>query len=248
MSETRTKGSGLQWFVRRGAAVRGPFNSTKVRHFVLEDKLGLDDEVSADRKEWRRLGSVPEVVPLQMRTEDNGFSAEQDAARKGDRARTTRAIIVTLVVIVGLTAAVSLIGRQPVESERDCTSTPAPGVFLEGCLLTGAQMTGAPLHGAHLASASLSGAKLSESDLENADLRYADLSGADMSYANLGAADLKGANLRLADLTNADLDGADLTYADLGGARLGGTSLNRVKLEGAIWIDGSRCGKSDCPR
>jgi hypothetical protein len=248
MSETRATGSGLQWFVRRGATVRGPFNSTKVRHYVLEDRLGLDDEVSADRQEWRRLGSVPEVIPLQMRTDDNGFAAEQDAVRKGDRIRAIRAIIVTLLVIFVLTAVVSFIGREPVESERDCAAVPVPGVSLEGCRLIGAQMMGVSLAGARLASASLSGANLSGSDLGKADLRYADLGGADMSYANLAAADLKGANLRLADLTNADLDDADLTYADLGGATLGGTSLNQVKLEGAIWTDGRRCGKSDCPR
>ena len=229
MSATRAKGSGLQWFVRRGGVVRGPFNSTRVRHFVLEDKLGLEDEVSADRRVWQRLGSVAEVVPLQMRTNDDGMAAEQDAERKGERVRATRAIVVTLLVIVGLTIAVSLIGREPAAIERDCAAAPAPGVFLEGCRLLGAEMTGVSLVG-------------------DADLRYADLSAADLSYAKLSAADLKGANLRLADLTNADLDGADLSYADLGGARLGGTSLQRIKLEGAIWTDGRRCGSSDCQR
>jgi len=248
MSETRTKGSGLRWFVRRGSAVRGPYNSTKVRHFVLEDKLGLDDEVSADRQGWQRLGSVPEVVPLQMRTDGNGLAAEQNAVREGDRVRAIRAIIVTLLVIVGFVAGVSFIGRQPAETERDCSAVPAPGVILEGCRLNGVQLTEAPLSGAHLASTSLSGARLSESDFSKADLRYADLSSTDLSYANLREADLKGANLRGADLTNADLEGADLTYADLSGARLGGTSLRQVKLEGAIWTDGGRCGKSDCPR
>ena len=248
MSATRAKGSGLQWFVRRGGVVRGPFNSTRVRHFVLEDKLGLEDEVSADRRVWQRLGSVAEVVPLQMRTNDDGMAAEQDAERKGERVRATRAIVVKLLVIVGLTIAVSLIGREPAAIERDCAAAPAPGVFLEGFRLLGAEMTGVSLVGARLANASLMGAKLSETDLSDADLRYADLSAADLSYAKLSAADLKGANLRLADLTNADLDGADLSYADLGGARLGGTSLQRIKLEGAIWTDGRRCGSSDCPR
>ena len=248
MSGTRTKGSGLEWFVRRGGAVRGPFNSTKVRHFVLEEKLGLEDEVSPDRLQWQRLGSVPEVIPLQMRLEGNGLAAEQDAERKGDRIRAMRAIVVTLLVIIGLTAGVSLVGQQPADNERDCAAEPAPGVFLEGCSLVRMQMTGASLVGAHLANVSLSGARLSESDLTDADLRYADLSGADLSYAKLNAADLKGANLRLTDLTNAVLDGADLSFADLGGARLGGASLEQVKLDGAIWTDGKRCGPSDCPR
>jgi len=248
MSASRSKGSGLEWFIRRGSLVRGPFSSAKVRHFVLEEKIDLDDEVSADREGWLRLGSVPEVVPLQMRTQDNGMAAEQAAERRGDRVRATRAIIVTLLVIIGLTAAVSMVGQKPAEIESDCGAIPAPGVFLEGCRLVEVQMTGAQLVGAHLANSSLRGAKLSETDLTDADLRYADLSGADISYAKLNAADLKGANLRLADLTNAVLEGADLSYADLSGARLGGASFRDVKLDGAIWVDGQRCGVSDCPR
>jgi hypothetical protein len=248
MSSGRTKGSGLEWFVRRGTAVRGPFSSSKVRHFVLEETLDLDDEVSADRQQWRRLGSVPEVVPLQMRTDDSVAAAEQDAERRGERVRATRAIVVTLLVIVGLTAGVSFVGQQPADITRDCASAPAPGVFLEGCKLAGAQMAGASLVGAHMANTSLSGAKLSEADLTQADLRYANLGGADLSYAKLIAADLKGANLTSADLTNALLDGADLSFADFGGARLGGASFKESNLEGAIWTDGKSCGAADCPR
>jgi len=248
MSSGRTKGSGLEWFVRRGTAVRGPFSSSKVRHFVLEETLDLDDEVSADRRQWRSLGSVPEVVPLQMRTDDSVVAAEQDAERRGERARATRAILVTLLVVISLTASVSFFGRQPADIARDCASAPVPGVFLEGCKLAAAQMTGASLVGAHMANTSLSGANLSESDLTEADLRYADLSGADLSYAKLNAVDLKGANLTLADLTNALLDGADLSFADLGGARLGGASFKGARLEGAIWTDGKSCGAADCPR
>jgi len=248
MSESRLKGSGLRWYIRHGAVVRGPFNSTRVRHFVLEEKLGLEDEVSQDRKEWRRLGSVPEVVPLQMRTDGDGLAIQQAAERRGERHRAARSIAVTLSVIVILTAAVSFVGGQSEDVARDCTAAPEPGVYLEGCRLTGAEMAGASLARAQLANSSLSGARLSESDLSHADMRYADLSGADLSYANLSAADLKGANLRLADLTNARLDGVDLSHADLGGARIGGASLQRARLEGAIWVDGRRCGALECPR
>lgn len=248
MSANRSKGSGLEWFVRRGGVVRGPFSSTRVRHFVLEDKLGLDDEVSADRKDWRLLGGVAEVVPLQMRTDAPAFAAEQDVRRRSERTHATRAIVVSLLVVVALTAAVSLVGRQPDEGARDCAAVPVPGVILEGCRLDGARMTAASLAGARLANASLAGANLSESDLGDADLRYADLTGADISYAKLDRANLKGASLRMADLTNTDLSSADLRFADLSGARLGGTRLGEAKLDGAIWTDGQACGTSDCPR
>jgi len=248
MSTTRAKGSGLQWFVRRGTAVRGPFSSTKVRHFVLEEKLGLDDEVSADRMKWQRIGAVAEVVPLHMRADAPVTAPEQDRHRKGERARATRAIVVSLLVVVALTAGVSLVGREELDSEPDCAATPGPNVLLEGCRLAGAQMMGFSLQGGRLANISLPGAKLSESDLTGADLRYADLTGANMAYAKLNRANLKGANLRLADLTNADMSGTDLSFADLSGARLGGTQLEHAKLDGAIWTDGRVCAASDCPR
>ena len=248
MSESRTRGSGLEWYVRRGGLVRGPYSSMRVRHFVLQDKLGLGDEVSVDKKDWRPLGGVAEVIPLQMRTDAPAFAAERKIHRRGEQIRATRAIVVSLCVVLALTAAVSLVGRQPDEGERDCGVAPAPGVLLEGCRLDGMQMTGVSLAAARLANASLAGTNLSESDLADADLRYADLTGADLSYAKLERANLKGASLRLADLTNADLVAADLSFADLAGARLGGARLGQAKLDGTIWTDGEVCGAGDCPR
>ena len=44
MSATQSNSGGPEWFVRRGDAVRGPFSSLRVRQFVLEGKLEVDDE------------------------------------------------------------------------------------------------------------------------------------------------------------------------------------------------------------
>lgn len=242
------KGSGLQWFVRRGAAVRGPFSSTRVRHFVLEGKLGLDDEVSGDRHDWRRLGAVPEVVPLQMRADDAGLAVDKDVARKAERRGALRAIMVVSLLVVVLTVAVSLIGQEKTVDVRNCAAAPAPGILLDNCRLPAAKMRAASLAGARMANTVLNGADLSESDLTSANLRYSDLTGADVSYARLSDADLKGASLRLADLTNADLTGADLSFADLSAARIGGARLDGAVLNGAIWIDGRRCADGGCPR
>jgi hypothetical protein len=248
MSASRAKGSGLEWFVRQGSGVRGPFSSARVRHLVLEGRLQLEDEVSTDGTAWHSLGSVDEVVPLQMRSDDSELALQQDVLRVGNRRRASRAIVVTSSLLVILVLAVSLAGRQGPQEERDCAAPPVPGVMLEGCQLSGARMTAAALAGARLANASLAGAQLAESDLRDADLRYVDLSRADLSYAKLSGANLKGANLRLADLTNADLSGADLSFADLGGARTGGALFDRASLAGAIWTEGKRCASAECPR
>ena len=248
MSTIRRKGGGLEWFVRRGNSVRGPLSSARIRHHVRDGELQLEDEVSTDRKAWRSLGSVDEVVPPQMRGGEKPPEAPLGTARAGERRQASRAIIVTVVLMAGLVLGVSLVGQRGAEETRDCAAPAAPGVLLEGCRLVGVDMGAAALVGARLANASLARARLAEADLSDADLRYVDLSEADLSYAKLSGAVLKGANLQQADLTNADLSGADLSFADLGGARLGGARLQKALLAGAIWTDGRPCGAADCPR
>ena len=245
---SEAKGSGLAWFVRRGSAVLGPYSSARVRHFVLDGRVAFDDEVSPDRVHWSRLGAVPEVVPLQMRVEDDDWAAQEALQRKGERRGALRAIVMVSVLVSALIAAVSLIGSKETVADRNCSAAPVPGIFLEGCQLSGAKMTGAELVNARMANTVLNGAELGEAQLSHADLRYADLSATDLSYARLDGADLKGANLRFADLTNADLSVADLSFADLTGARLGGARLDKAILDGTIWSDGRRCSASDCPR
>lgn len=248
MSGHKAKGSGLEWFVKRGSTVRGPFSSTRVRHYVLEGKLQLDDEVSADKQEWRRIGQVKEVVPLQMRAEGAELEVEEAVERRGDRLRAVRSIVIAAVLIVALTGLVMLVGQDDPTQERDCGAAPAPGVNYESCRLSGVDLRAASLVGANLSNASLVNAKLSEVDLKQANLNYVDLTSADLSYANLNGASLKGANLRSTDLTNADLSNADLSFADLGAARIGGVRWKGAKFDGAIWIDGVQCEANDCPR
>ena len=248
MGDKQVKGSGLSWFIRRGETVRGPFSSTKIRHYVIEGRLQLDDEVSLDRTQWQRLGSVNEVVPLQMRENNEAGLEQQSAVRRSESLRALRAIAVAVVVIGALVGVVLLAGGSEDQAPIDCAATAAPGVVWEGCGLSGAELRGAQLGGANLANADLSGSRLGEADLQGADMRYVDLSGTDLSYANLRGAVLKGANLRRSDLTNADLGDADLSFADLGGARVGGAELGSARLNGAIWVDGRPCSAADCPR
>jgi hypothetical protein len=248
VAEKHIAGSGLHWFVRRGSAVRGPFSSTRIRHYVLEGRLGLDDEVSPDRADWRRLGSVDEVVPLQMREGDDSVAERQAQWRRGERLRAWRAILVALVVVGGLVALVLLAGGDREQVAADCAAPAAPGVSWPACHKPGVDLRGAILAEARLANAVLAQARLAGADLHGADLRYADLGGADLSYGNLRGAVLKGADLSNADLTNADLRGADLGFANLGGARVGGAVFEGARFDSAIWVDGRDCAAGGCPR
>jgi hypothetical protein len=247
VTQQQPRGSGLDWFVRRGSATRGPYSSARIRHFVLEGRLDLDDQVSADGQAWQRLGDVQEVVPLQLRTDDIAGREEQLRAQTHDRRRAWRAIAVASTVIVLVVAGVLRVGG-PDAPPIDCASAASPGVVWEGCRLSGVDLHGAALGGARLANAVLQGARLSGAGLAGADLRYVDLAGADLSYADLRDVDLTGANLRQADLANADLRGANLAFADLGLARIGGADFAGARLGGAIWLDGRPCDNDACPR
>ena len=217
----------------------------RVRHFVLQDELGLDDEVSADRKTWERLGNVAEVVPLQMRTEGESLGASGG----GEEVRRAWPAILIAVLVIGVSvAAVYFVGDGAESQPIDCAAAPEPAAAFDGCRLSGIDWRSASLAGATFANAVLADATLIEADLYKADLRYVDLSGADLAYARLEQAVLKGANLRLVDLTNADLRGADLSFADLSRAQVGGARFENARFDGTIWIDGKRCEAGGCPR
>lgn len=247
MAEERQMGSGLNWFVKRGNTVRGPFNSTRVRHFVLEGKLTLEDEVSQDRKVWQRLGQVDEVVPLQMRGGEQALDDLENTDRRRDRRGAIRAIVVVSLIIAALVVAVVLVGTEGPVADASCDAQPVPGVVLEGCDLTGARLTETDVTGARMANVRLPHAALAAGIFDRADMRYADLSRADLSYASMRGTVLLGANLNFADLTNTDLRGADLSFADLRGARLGGARFDGATLTQTIWADGEACEAGRCP-
>ena len=240
------KSGSLQWYVRRGAVVRGPFASAKVRHYLLEGKLTLADEVSDDRSTWRSIDTVAEVVPPELRGGD--LDVDRDALRRLERQRAIRTMLVATGVVVVLIAATMIAGEGQPEAVRNCAAPPAAANDYEGCVLSGVEWTGATLADARLANVTLADSGLSTADLRAADLRYADLSRSDLSYARMHGASLLGATLRNTDLTNADLGSADLSFADLSGARIGGARFDGAKFDGALWIDGSRCAVGNCPR
>jgi hypothetical protein len=231
------------WFVRRGGQVKGPFPSGKLRRLLDDGILQPEDEVSDDRKAWRPVTSVPEVLPLRFRHALGDEAAGIAAERRTDRRKALVALVVVAVVI-GTAVTAALRFRSPVaQTAAGCVATPGPGANLARCALDGLSAPGGDLTGAILNNASLAGARLDRARLGGADLRYANLAAAKLGYARLAGAKLVGGNLRAADLAYADLKGADLSHADLTGATLGGAELGGARLDSAIWVDGRRCAR-----
>ncbi|MBS0319046.1 MAG: pentapeptide repeat-containing protein [Proteobacteria bacterium] len=69
----------------------------------------------------------------------------------------------------------------------------------------------------------------------------ADFSGADLRTARFPDAQMTGAIFVGANLDGAAFDGAGLTYADFTGANIGGANFRNANLQGATWVDGTKC-------
>lgn len=234
-------GGSNDWFVRREGQVRGPFTSARVRHYVLEGRLQMADEVSCDRVTWQILSNVPEVVPMQFRRGGNVDAAALARFERRERMRAWTGILVAMTLIF-IAVGVSLwLGNGRVTTVVNCGSPAAPGVKWGSCQFDGVELASVDLQGADLSNASMINANLADVRLSGADLGYVNLAGADLSYASLDGARLLGAKLRDANLANADLSNANMAHADLTGALLGGAKLVSARLDGAIWTDGRRC-------
>lgn len=239
------------WFVRHEGLVMGPLSGARIRHLLLEDELELEDEISPDKKAWSKITANPSVIPLQLRAEtgDRQAMAQVEAREKAyarDSEQEHRFPLIPLLVALLLTSAIVVfslwIGMPEGVDTPQCDAPPGPGVNWRNCLITDLDVGAASLAGANLSNTVLRNAKLSATDLAGADLRYANLSQADLRYARLVGAILVGADLRQADLRDADLSRADLRFADLSDSRIDDATLQGVRLDSAIWIDGRSCG------
>lgn len=245
------------WFIRHDGLPMGPLPGVKIRGMLLNGELALSDQISADRKNWVRIDSVPEVVPLQVRADAGDAEARallqaREKSRVMDSAEERRfplaAVIIMLLVIGSVLALAVWVGIPETTDTPQCDAAPAPGINWRNCLLTGMDAGSASLAGANLSSAVLRNAKLSATDLRGANLRYVNLSGADLSYAQLKAANLMGANLQGTDLRGADLSNSDLRYADLSKSLVENAVFAGAGMEGVIWTDGSTCAVNSVGR
>jgi hypothetical protein len=245
------------WYVRHEGVPMGSLTGAKIRHLLLDGELTLSDDISPDGKAWRKIDSVPEVVPLQLRaaTGDSSAQAMLDARRQSDaleiadERRFPWLAMTMVVLVIGAILGVAVwIGIPASVDTPQCEAAAAPGVDWRNCILPGKDVGSASLAGANLNNTILRNAKFSATDLTGADLRYADLSGADLRYARFSTAQLMGANLRGADLRGTDFSRSDLRFADLSQSLVESAVFTDANLESAIWIDGATCGAGSIGR
>jgi len=245
------------WFVRHEGVPLGPLSGAMIRRMLLDRELGLDDEISEDRKTWSPIAKQPEVIPVELRAMAGDIGAraalqsrrEHDAQDRAEERRFPLVSLLVVLLLVALLVGFSVwVGIPSQGEDPQCNAAPAPGVNWRNCILLRIDVGSASLAGANLNSTVLRGARLSATDLSGADLRYADLSGGDLSYARLTAATLMGANLQGVDLRGADLSRSDLRFADLSRALIDSAVFEGALLDGVIWVDGATCGEASVGR
>lgn len=71
------------WFTRRAGQVRGPYPGAEISRYLLLGRLRETDEISRDRRDWRRLADHPELIPAVVREPHN----ETGRRRRADQRR-----------------------------------------------------------------------------------------------------------------------------------------------------------------
>lgn len=245
------------WYVRKGTQVTGPFTAGLIGQFILLERIGLDDELSADKLHWSSVQSHPELIPEVMQADlSDPYNQERLAAarRWADERGDTPAMPPSHLDERRQSAdfphhhhvGATVVHEPPRRRILPLTVLAVVVLFIivvairytpgdEGLVIdcSASAHAGVVWDNCHLP-----GVFLAEADLQQAHIQNADLSGADLRGAQMGASTLKYTNLSEARLEDANLRGASLvgtnfTDADLRGANLEQADLAYAKLLGA---------------
>lgn len=251
------------WFTRRHGVVSGPHPAGLISGFLLLGRLGLDDEVSRDRENWRPIGEYPQLVPEALFHADTPEGREkmlQAQLHEDERLRERRGSGPVPPEVQDMRvgerrqpepAAVVRHRRQraawlarPRESLDAAIRGPIPwlgaGAAVVAAVLVLAwsmdRVDPGSAPDCHLPPApevNWSYCRMLGLDLRGVDLRRANLRNTDLLGTRLDGALLAEADLRYADLRRVRLDDADLREAVLTGATLQGAVLAGADLRAA---------------
>jgi uncharacterized protein YjbI with pentapeptide repeats len=242
------------WYIRRSGSVQGPFPSGTLRRFVLLGRVKLTDQVSLDKKQWKSVKNVPEVVPPEVRKaaaeghlqdvlpihlredERAGLerrSKDQDNEYKNQRKGQRRQDEPELVQRHRLAKAEL---RQLTKKRRRIPFVALVVTSLLVMLTVGVGLyIGAPdaIQDPDCNAKAGPGVNWRNCRLDAVRSESANLEGAILNSTILRMAKFSGAIFNLADLQYADLSGSDLSYAEFTDAKMKGINLQSADLTNA---------------
>ena len=84
------KAKSNQWFVRRGQAVKGPFQTTVIQDHLLLGRLRAEDELSQDKRTWQIINDINEFSAYVVTEEERNTPEIQEKIRRIDERKASR--------------------------------------------------------------------------------------------------------------------------------------------------------------
>jgi hypothetical protein len=246
----KEQGKQFLWYVRRRNRVQGPFPSGSIRRFLLLGRVLLDDEVSLDKSDWRRLSEVPEVIPPEVRKAlENGTVAsvlpaqlredersgrdrreekdrsDQQERREGDRRQSEPMLVHSHRVAKTELRELSKRRRFPL------SAVAVMGLLLALAIGYGIYLGAPPaLPDPDCGASPGPGVNWRNCRLDGLVVESGNFQGGQLNNTILRSARLSGSVFNHADLNYADLSGADLSHGEFRAARMKGVELRNADL------------------
>ncbi len=238
------------WYIRCDGQIKGPYPCGGVRRFVLLGRVTMDDQVSNDKKQWRPVSAVPDVIPPEVRKalaegdtdlliasrmredERNGrerrvsdSDAEFKKRRRGERRQAELEIMRQ-----HRQAKTDLLERR---AKKPLPLLPMGIVSALVILAVGSGFyLGAPesIPDPDCSAEAAPGVNWRNCRLDGIQLDAAELDHALLNNGMIRRAKLSGSKLNDSDLQYVDLSESDLSYAELKRAAMKGATLRNTDL------------------
>lgn len=244
------------WYVRRRNKLQGPFPCGTIRRFVLLGRVGLSDQVSLDKKSWKPVSTVPDVVPPEVRKamkegnldevlivarmredERTGVDRRQskDPARQVGRRSTDRRQNEDEMLKKHRQARKELQELERKKRNRRPIFALTMSILLVAVGIGGGIYVGAPevIPEPDCTTQPAPGINWRNCRLIGLQAEEADLSGSILNNAILRQGRFSGALFVETDLMYVDLSGSDLSYSAFTSSSMKGVNLQRTDLTNA---------------
>ena len=253
----------MNWYVRRGSAVQGPYASRQIARYLLLGRIRQTDRVSVDGELWQGLSEIPHLIPDEMkdleseegrarflaahlRADERGGEKAMSEAEvempgwRGHKERRHGSVVDEFDYVRQLAARYVDLRKRSGDLHPVLISGAAVIVLVTaGLLFTVLYDSGrSSLTGSQCGVQPRAHVNWAYCVKDKLSLHKADLRGAILRYVSMREADLSSAQLGRADMSyskfsNANLSQADLRAASMVGAALDNATLVRSDLAGA---------------